>query len=178
MPGDEEILVSPELSEQFHTFEEFCSENSGNEFAYLEMVAKTPLEMDSVTLAFSLRHLMRLSRGVMDLLLESLRNDSQPALQAILDSKGIELDRSQASCLRDIIFSFRDAPDDECRRTLVTAFQLMTMSRERSKVILNLGESYSPPDEGWTAEDFGNDDSMLETVRSIEDPHWTNTDEV
>jgi hypothetical protein len=54
----------------------------------------------------------------------------------------------------------------------------MTISRERGKVVLNFDESYTPPDEGWTAEDFGNDDTMLETVRSIEDPHWTRTDEV
>ncbi len=29
---------------------------------------------------------------------------------------------------------------------------------------------YSPPDEGWTEEDFRGDVSMLETVRAIEDP--------
>jgi hypothetical protein len=39
-----------------------------------------------------------------------------------------------------------------------------------------LGESYSPPEEGWTSEDFGDDDSMLEAVRAIEDPHWTETE--
>lgn len=174
---DEEILVNPEISEQYRSFEEFCSENTGRELAYLDVVASNPLEMDPVTLAFSMRHLMRLSRELMDLLLQSLKNESAPPLQAILASKGIQLDKSRASCLRDVIFSFRDSPDEDSATKLVTALQLMTMSRERGRVVLNLGESYSPPDEGWTAEDFGNDDSMLETVRSIEDPYWTKTDE-
>jgi hypothetical protein len=175
---DEEILVSPDISEQFRTFEEFCSENTGRELAYLDVVARNPLEMDPVTLAFSMRHLMRLSRELMDILLQSLRNESAPSLKVILASKGIQLDKSQAACLRNVIFSYRDSCDEETSTKLVTALQLMTMSRERRKVVLNLGESYAPPDEGWTSEDFGNDDSMLETVRSIEDPHWTKTDEV
>ncbi len=177
MPEDE-ILVSPDISEQFRTFEEFCSENTGRELAYLNVVTQNPLEMDPVTLAFSMRHLMRFSRNLMDLLLQSLKNESSPTLETILAAKGIQLDKSQASCLRNVIFSFRDCSDEEASARLVTALQLMTISRERSKVVLNLGESYTPPDEGWTAEDFGNDDTMLETVRSIEDPHWTQTDEV
>ncbi len=177
MPEDE-ILASPDISEQFRTFEEFCSENTGREMSYLDVVAQNPLEMDPITLAFSMRHLMRFSRELMDLLLQSLKNESLPTLQVILASKGIQLDKAQATCLRNVIFSFRDSSDEETSAKLVTALQLMTISRERSKVVLNLGESYAPPDEGWTAEDFGNDDSMLETVRSIEDPHWTQTDEV
>jgi hypothetical protein len=177
MPEDE-ILVSPDISEQFRTFEEFCSENTGREMAYLDVVTRNPLEMDPITLAFSMRHLMRFSRELMDLLLQSLKNESSPTLEAILASKGIQLDKSQASCLRNVIFSFRDSSDEETSARLVTALQLMTISRERGKVVLNFDESYTPPDEGWTAEDFGNDDTMLETVRSIEDPHWTRTDEV
>jgi hypothetical protein len=178
MAQDEEIVVSPEVSEQYANFEEFCFENTGNELTYLEVVTKSPLEMDAVTLAFCLRHLVRLSRGLMDMLLESLKDDSQPALKDLLESKGIQLDKSQAVRLRDVIFAFRDNGDEESQRTLVTALQLMTISRERSRIVLNLGESYYPPDEGWTAEDFGDDESMLEAVRAIEDPHWTDTDEV
>jgi hypothetical protein len=176
MAADDEILVSPEVSEQFMSFEEFCSENMGNELAYLEVVEKTPLEMDPLTLAFSLRHLMRLSRGLMDLVLESLRNESELTLGEILLARGIELGKAHANRVRTIIFSFRDSENEEARRNLVTALQLMTISRERRRVVLSLGESYSPPDEGWTAEDFGNDDTMLETVRAIEDPHWTETE--
>lgn len=176
MAADDEILVSPEVSEQFMSFEEFCSENTGNELAYLEVVEKTPLEMDPVTLAFSLRHLMRLSRGLMDMVLESLRNESELTLSEILMARGIELGKAHANQVRSIIFSFRDSENEDAKRNLVTALQLMTISRERRRVALNLGESYSPPDEGWTAEDFGNDDTMLETVRAIEDPHWTDTE--
>lgn len=177
MPEDE-ILASPEISEQFSIFEEFCAENTGREMSYLGVVAQNPLEMDPITLAFSMRHLMRFSRELLDLLLQSLKDESLPALQDILALKGIQLDKSQALCLRNVIFSYRDCSDEETGAKLVTALQLMTISRERRKVVLNLGESYAPPDEGWTAEDFGNDESMLETVRSIEDPHWTQTDEV
>jgi len=177
MTMDEEIAVSPEVSEEFATFEEFCSENVGHELVYLDVVAGNPLQMDPVTLAFSMRHLMRLSRGLMDLLLESVNGDFMPDLRQVLDSKGIQLDKSQAQRLRAIIFSFRDCPDENSRRNLVKALQLMTISRERRRVVLNLGESYAPPDEGWTSEDFGDDDSMLQTVRAIEDPHWTDTEE-
>lgn len=176
MATDDEILVSPEISEQYKSFEEFCSENTGNELTYLDVVERNPLDMDPVTLAFSLRHLMRLSRGLMDQVLESLRNESQPTLTEILEARGIELGKAHANRVRSIIFSFRDSENDDAQRNLVTALQLMTMTRERRRLVLNLGESYTPPDEGWTAEDFGDDDSMLEAVRAIEDPHWTDTE--
>jgi hypothetical protein len=178
MPLDDEIPVSPEISEEFTSFEEFCSENTGRELQYLEVVGKSPLEMDAVTLAFSMRHLVRLSRGLMDMLLGSLNDDSVPLLENILAAKGLQLDKTHAPILRDVIFAFRDSSEkEETSSILVRAFQLMTISRERRRVVLNLGESYAPPDEGWTQEDFGGDDSMLETVRSIEDPRWTTAEE-
>jgi hypothetical protein len=177
MPADQEILVSPELSEEYQTYEEFCSENTGHELVYLDVVGKNPLEMDAVTLAFSLRHLLRLSRNVMDMLLESLNGDSAPGFKDILDTKGIQLDKTHAARLREVLFAFRDAPDEEAGASMVRALQLMTISRESKKVQLTLGESYAPPDEGWTSEDFGGDDSMLETVKSIEDPRWNETEE-
>lgn len=177
MSPDQEILVGPEMSEEFKTFEEFCNENAGRELVYLEVVEKSPLDMDAVTLAFSMRHLLRLSRGVMDLLLESLNGETAPTLQEVLASKGVQLDKTHAQRLRDVVFAFRDSPDEESGYTMVKALQLMTMSRERKRVMLNLGESYTPPDEGWTPEDFGGDDSMLQTVRSIEDPRWTDEED-
>jgi len=177
MPPDDEILVSPELSEEFRSFEEFCSENPGRELTYLEVVNQNPRELDPVTLAFSMRHLVRMSRPLTDLLLESLNGDSAPTLQALLDSKGIQLDKTHAPELRNVIFAFRDAEEEETRLNMVKAFQLMIISRERRKVILNLGESYAPPDEGWTSEDFGGDDSMLEAVRQVEDPRWIDSEE-
>jgi hypothetical protein len=178
MTFDEEIVISPDISQDFQSFEEFCAENSGRELAYLELVAKNPLDMDSVTLAFSMRHLVRLSRGLMDMLLESFKNESSPELTDILAVKGIQLDKTHSARLRDVIFAFRDCQDSEFSASLVRAFQLMTISRERKKVVLNLGESYAPPEEGWTQEDFGGDDSMFETVRAIEDPHWINAEEI
>ncbi|HMK34606.1 MAG TPA: hypothetical protein VK463_06050 [Desulfomonilaceae bacterium] len=178
MTTDEEILISPEISQDFQSFEEFCGENAGRERAYLELVAKNPLDMDAVTLAFTMRHLVRLSRHLMDMLLESFRNESVPELADILAVRGVQLDKTQSALLRDVIFAFRDSHDSEFSATLVRAFQLMTISRERNKVALNLGEAYSPPEEGWTQEDFGGDDSMLETVRAIEDPHWVNAEEI
>lgn len=177
MSPDQEILVGPEMSEEFKTFEEFCSENTGRELVYLEVVEKSPLDMDAVTLAFSMRHLLRLSRGVMDLLLESLNGETEPTLQEVLASKGVQLDKTHAERLRKVVFAFRDAADAETGCTMVKALQLMTMSRERKRVMLNLGESYTPPDEGWSPEDFGGDDSMLQTVRSIEDPRWNDEQE-
>jgi hypothetical protein len=178
MPLDEEINVSPEISEDFQNFTEFCSENTGTEASYLELVGKNPLEMDSLTIAFSMRHLVRLSKDLLELLLKSIQDDSMPpALESILATKGIQLDKGRAETLRDVIFAFRDSTDEESRSVLVRAFQLMAISRERRRVVLNLGESYSPPDEGWTEEDFGGDDSMLETVRAIEDPHWVTEEE-
>jgi len=172
MSLDDEIQVSPELSQEYKSFEEFCCENTGSELAYFDVVAKNPLEMDPVTLAFSMRNLLRLSRQLVDLLLESLNSDSQTTVQDILASQGIQLDKSQAPRLRQIMFAFRDDNDEETTSNLVKAFQLMTIAREFPRVALNLGESYSPPDEGWTPEDFGGDDSMLEAVRSVEDPRW------
>ena len=53
----------------------------------------------------------------------------------------------------------------------------MTISREKAKVNLRITESYAPPEEGWTSEDFGGDESLLQTVRSIEDPHWITSEE-
>lgn len=177
MTIEEEIVISPDISQDFQSFEEFCAENSGRELAYLELVAKNPLDMDAVTLAFSMRHLIRLSRDLMDMLLESFKNESSLELTDILAVKGIQLDKIHSARLRDIIFAFRDCQDSEFSASLVRAFQLMTISRERRKVVLNLGESYAPPEEGWIQEDFGGDDSMLETVRAIEDPHWINAEE-
>jgi len=179
MADDAEILVSPDLSQDYMTFEEFCFENTGQELAYLEVVKQNPLEMDPVTLAFSMRHVVRLSRGLLDLMLQSLDGDSSPPeLQTILDLKGVQLDKARAASLREVIFAFRDAQEEEARQSLVRALQVLTINRERGRVTLNLGESYRPPDEGWTEEDFGGDDSMLETVRAIEDPRWQETEEV
>lgn len=177
MSGDEEIQVSPELSQEYRSFEEFCSENGGSELIYFDVVAKNPLEMDPVTLAFSMRNLIRLSKTLIDHLLDSVNDDSQPTVRDILASRGIELDKSQASRLRQIMFAFRDNPDEVVGGNLVKAFQLMTIAREWNRVVLNLGESYNPPAEGWTSEDFGDDDSALETVRSVEDPRWTQAEE-
>ncbi|MEI8182852.1 MAG: hypothetical protein WCG29_09125 [Desulfomonile sp.] len=177
MSDEEGIQVSPELSQDFRSFEEFCSENTGSELIYFDVVAKNPLEMDPVTLAFSMRNLVRLSRGLMDYLLDSLNGDSPPTVREILAVRGIELDKSQAPRLRQIMFTFRDNPDEIMGGNLVKALQLMTIAREWRRVSLNLGESYSPPVEGWTSEDFGDDDSMLEAVRSVEDPRWNQEEE-
>jgi hypothetical protein len=179
MTDEAEILVHPDLSQDYKTFEEFCTENAGQELTYLEVVKQSPLEMDPVTLAFSMRHLVRLSRELLDLMLFSLDGEANPPeLQTILALKGVQLDKTRAASLRDIVLAFRDAEEDEVRMNLVRAFQVLTISRERQRVTLNLGESYTPPDEGWTEEDFGGDDSMLETVRAIEDPRWQETEEV
>jgi len=178
MPEENEILVSPELSQDFRSFEEFCDENTGQELAYLEVVQRNPLEMDAVTLAFCLRHLIRLSRGLMDVLLKTLDGDATPDLPSILATKGIQLDKTRAAGLREVIFAFRDAADEETRLNLIKALQILTISREPRKIILNLGESYRMPDDGWIDEDFGGDDSLLEAVRAIEDPRWKETEEV
>jgi hypothetical protein len=177
MAADDEIQANPEVSQDFKYFEEFCSENTGQELAYLEMVGANPLEMDPVTLAFSMRHLLRLSTPLMKILLTSLSDDLPPNLETVLSLKGIDLDKTQASRLRDIIFSFRDCGDQETSCKLVRALQLMTISRMRRKVVLNLGEPYAPPEEGWTLEDFGGDEWMLDTVRSVEDPRSTKSEE-
>jgi hypothetical protein len=177
MPKEEQFQANPQVSEDFKFFEEFCGENTGRELAYLEVVAKTPLEMDPITIAFSIRHLIRLNRQLMDILLESLSEEPPPELSELLGVKGIQLDKAHAPLLRDVVFAFRDSPDDEQRFKLVRALQLMTVARERHKVSLTLGESYVPPDEGWTLEDFGGDDLSLETVRSIEDPRFVEPEE-
>jgi hypothetical protein len=177
MADEEKIPVSPELLEEFQLFEEFCSENSGRELAYFQMVEAGPLEMDTTTLAFCMRHLVRLTRELMDLLLKSLNDDEPPELQTILAVKGIQLDKAKADAVRSVIFAFRDHSDREVSSRLVRALQLMTISREKAKVNLRITESYAPPEEGWTSEDFGGDESLLQTVRSIEDPHWITSEE-
>ncbi|MEW6347460.1 MAG: hypothetical protein AB1646_00230 [Thermodesulfobacteriota bacterium] len=177
MSYNDEFPVSPELSIEFQTFEEFCAENPGQETTYLDMVANNPLEMDSVTLAFSMRHMLKFSKELAERLLQSLGDEFPPNLRTILDSKGIQLDKKRAAMLRDIVFAFRDAGDDEVAPRFVRALQMLTMTRERRRIILNLGESYSPPDEGWNAEDFGGDESLLAEVRSIENPYWIESEE-
>ncbi len=177
MAVDEQIPVNPEISQEFMSFEEFCSENVGRELTYLKMVEANPLEMDAVTLAFSMRHLIRLSKGLRDLLLKSLNSDPLPEIGSILAAKGIELDKTRAAALRDIIFSFRDCADDETSLNFVRALQMMTIARDRGKIALSYVESYSAPDEGWCEDDFGGDQSTLDTVRSIEDPQWIKTEE-
>ncbi|MFH0823172.1 MAG: hypothetical protein V2B18_10515 [Pseudomonadota bacterium] len=177
MTTDQEYLVSPELSMEFQSFEEFCSDNTGQELTYLEMVSTDPLEMDPVTLAFSVRRLVRLSRDLLDLLLESLAEEFPPEPERIWEVKGIQLDKSRSDTLRPILFSFRDCADPEVAGRLSKALQLLAISRERKKVTLQLGEAYNNPEEGWTLEDFGGDESLLETVRSVEDPYWVESEE-
>jgi hypothetical protein len=119
-----------------------------------------------------------MSKEVMEALLKSSADDRPPSLRTLLATKGIQLDKSQASRLRDVIFSFRDSSDEQRSSLIVRAFQLMTMVRQRNRVVLSLGESYTVPDEGeWTAEDFGGDESLLETVRSVERAGSTNPEE-
>jgi hypothetical protein len=168
MFDEDKIMANPDISQEFRQFEEFCSENAGNQLIYLELVKSNPLEMDPVTLAFSLRHLLRLSKRAIDLLVDSVAGDSALPLAAILDVKGIDLDKSQAKTLRDIIHAFRDCEDPERQELLVKAFQIMAMSRERKRVRLNLGEKYSHPEDGWTDEDFGGDEYAMHMVRSVE----------
>jgi len=177
MPRDQEIAAGQEVSEEYRSYEEFCVENSGRELAYLEMVQQNPLEMDPTTLAFSLRHLLRLSGPMLDLLLDSLPDDVPPDLASILSVKGVGLDKAHAAKLRKIIFAFRDSGDGESASRLVRAFQLMAIGRERRNVVLSLGESYAPPEEGWLPEDFGGDEFAMETVLSVEDPVPVETEE-
>jgi hypothetical protein len=177
MSGNQEIVVGPELSLEFRNFQEFCGDNSGQELLYLEVVRNNPREMDPVTLAFSLRHLLRLSGPLMNVLLESLNADSSPDMKAVLATKGIQLDKARATELRDIVFAFRDEADPERQHSFVRALQLMTMSRNSQNLVLSLEEEYMPPEEGWTSEDFGDDESLFETVRAIEDPYWIKTEE-
>ncbi len=177
MPLDEEIVIGPELSHDFQNFEELYAENSGQELQYLDIVSRTPLEIDPVTLAFSLTRFLRLSQGLMDKLLASMSEDSEPELKAVLALRGIKLDLKNADKLRNVIFAFRDSQEPERARILVRALQIMTILRERKRVTLNLEESYAAPDDSWTAEDFGGDDTLLDTVRAIEDPYWIPTEE-
>ncbi len=174
---EEEILVNPEISAIYETFEELMAENSGHELDYLELVSLDPLSMDTATLAFSLSRFVRMSGPLMEKLLLTLGEDDSPGLKEIFESKGLELDKNQAQKLRNIIFSFRDSEDGEAGSNLVKALQLMTISRQRRRVTLNLGESYKAPDEGWIEEDFGGDENAREMVRSIEDPHWDEREE-
>ena len=81
MPLDEEIAIGPELSHDFQNFEELYAENSGQELQYLEIVGRNPLEIDPVTLAFSLTQFLRLSPELMDMLLMSMSGDSEPELK-------------------------------------------------------------------------------------------------
>jgi hypothetical protein len=177
MPPDEEIVVGPELSHDFQTFEELCAENTGQEVTYLEMVSRNPLEIDPVTLAFSLTHFIRLSRELLDTLLASMSDESEPELKTVLATQGIQLDKKHAHSLRSVIFAFRDSEEPERAGNLVRALQLMTILRERKRVTLDLEESYAAPDDTWTSEDFGGDETLLETVRAIEDPRWISTEE-
>ena len=177
MTYEEEIIVRAELSEEFKAFEEFCAENSGREQDYLQLVSTNPLDMDSVTLAFCLRHMLRLAKNLMEIILKSLGEEESLSLTEILETKGIQLDKSRSAELRSIIFAFRDSNDDAHGETLVRAFQLMTIGRERKRIKLITVEAYDRYDEGWMAEDFGGDESLLETVRAIEDPHWSNSEE-
>ncbi len=177
MPAEDEIRAGPMISEEFRLFEEFCSENTGRESAYLDLVFSNPLEMDAITLAFSMRHMIRLSRELLEFMLNTLDDSEAPDVSSLLAVKGIQLDKNHAARLREVIFAFRDCPDKELRKTLVSALQLMTISRERRRVTLTLGESYAPTEEGWTSEDFGGDDSVFEAVRSIEDAHWRDPEE-
>jgi len=169
---EEEILANPNISEEYRTFEELVSENTGHELDYLDLVAKDPSSMDAATLAFSMNNLIRLSGSLMEKLLVSLNQDDAPNLKEILETKGIDLDKKQASKLKNIIFAFRDSNDEETRDVLVKALQIMTITRQRRRVTLNLGESYKAPDEGWLEEDFGGDEGILETIKSVEDPRW------
>jgi hypothetical protein len=114
----------------------------------------------------------------MDVLLKTVDGDVTPDLPGILATKGIQLDKNRAAGLREVIFAFRDSADEETKLNLIKALQILTISRERRRVILNLGESYRAPEEGWTDEDFGGDDSLLEAVRAVEDPRWKETEEV
>lgn len=173
MSIDDEILINPEFSAEFRSFEEFCDENSGSEKMYLELIANNPTVMDSVTIAFCIRSMLKLSREFMDKVLASVIDDKVPDLMELLATKGIQLDKNHSGQLRQIIFAFRDSDDDQIRTELARAFTLVTLTRERRRIILNIGESYKPPDEGWLEEDFGGDESAYEMVRAIENPHWS-----
>lgn len=178
MSGDDEIVINPELSAEFRSFEEFCEENSGSETLYLDLIIKDPTVMDAVTLAFCMRRLVKLSKEFMDKVFVCAKNDELPELNELLSLKGIQLDKNHSGKLRDIIFAFRDSADEYKRSEMAKALTLVTLTRERKRIVLNLGESYKPPDEGWLAEDFDGDDSAYEMVRAVENPHWTGEEEI
>lgn len=177
MSPDEEFSASPEMSEEFRSFEEFSIENSGREKDYLGLAAANPLKMDSLTLAFSMRHLIRMSGELLESLLVSIAEDRPPELHRILKIKGVELGKVHAEEVRGIIFAFRDAADPEVRDELARAFQLLAIGRAGDRVALRLGESYNPPEEGWLPEDFGGDEFAMETVMSVENPVEMETEE-
>jgi hypothetical protein len=177
MTLEETITIPPEISLEYAGFEEFCSENIGRELTYLGLVEKSPLDMDTITIAFSIRHLVRLSKPLRDKLLESAINEQCPEIKTLLALKGIELDKKHAQTLRNIIFAFRDSGDPDLESRLVRGLQLLAISRERDRVVLNCGETYRPPDEGWTEEDFDGDEYGLATVRSVEENDWRRSEE-
>ncbi|MGD9819312.1 MAG: hypothetical protein AB7V04_11510 [Desulfomonilaceae bacterium] len=178
MSFDQEIVVNPELSSEFRSFEEFCDENSGSEGIYLDLIAKNPTVMDAVTLAFCMRHLVKLSQEFMTKAFASIKNDNIADLRELLDTKGIQLDKKHSDKLRKIVFAFRDTDDDQIKSELARAFTLIAFTRARKNLVLNIGESYRPPDEGWIDEDFDGNESAFEMVRAIEDPHWSGDEEI
>ncbi len=178
MSIDDEIVINPELSADFRSFEEFCDENSGSEKMYLELIAKNPTVMDSVTIAFCIRRLVKLSKEFADRVLFSVKEDEIPDLTQLLGTKGIQLDKNHSGKLREIIFAFRDSDDEQIRAELSKAFTLITLAREKKRVVFNVGESYKPPDEGWLAEDFDGDDTAYEMVRAVENPQWSGEEEI
>ncbi len=173
MSIDDQIVINPEMSADYRTFEEFCDENSGSEELYLDLIAKNPTVMDAVTLAFCMRRLVKLSREFMDKVFTSVKDDSIADLKELLGVKGIQLDKNHSGKLREIVFAFRDSEDEQIRTELAKALTLITLTRERKRIILNVGESYRPPSEGWLAEDFDGDETAYEMVRAVENPHWT-----
>ncbi len=178
MSIDDEIVINPELSAEFRSFEEFCDENSGSEKMYLELIAQNPTAMDSVTIAFCMRRLVKLSKEFVERVFISVKDDEIPDLTDLLATKGIQLDKNHSGKLREIIFAFRDSEDEQTRAELSKALTLITLTREKRRVVFNVGESYKPPDEGWLAEDFDGDDSAYEMVRAVENPHWSGEEEI
>lgn len=177
MNNEETIKIPPEVSIEYASFEEFCSENTGRELTYLSLVKENPLEMDTVTIAFSIRHLVRLSKPLRDKLLEAVIQDDYLDMKTVLSIKGVELDKNHAEDVRKIIFAFRDSLEPSIETKLVKALQLLSISRDRDRVILNCPETYRPPDEGWTDEDFDGNEYGLATVRTIEDSGWGRSEE-
>lgn len=178
MSIDDEIVINPELSAEFRSFEEFCDENSGSEKMYLELIAQNPTVMDSVTIAFCMRRLVKLSKEFAEKVLVSVKDDEIPDLKELLATKGIQLDKNHSGKLREIVFAFRDAEDEQTRAELSKALTLITLTREKKRVVFNVGESYKPPDEGWLAEDFDGDETAYEMVRAVENPQWSGEEEI